>query len=515
MRIQGALLGLPASFLLCALTDAKDVHGQTPASQDEQPRQIIPLAIRKMGLDVGEKFYPDQYYGFESDDDGSDEVTGASYSSKTDSFGRSLASLFSFGRRSPSIAISPDSIHERQEEHADSRWPVAARRTFARDDSSLLVNTSEATSIPRLFPPAYLPPFSIHQETSLSDQDSTNDAAAAAAAAAAPAELFRRAADALSRLQKRQWGCPSGTNSCVGIGYPYSCCSSTEKCYKVTDTGLGPVGCCPEGESCGGAVSDCSPDSTACPESLGGGCCIAGYVCEGVGCVKSGGLSTATVAKTSATTSTTTSTIVASTGQPTTIVVTVVVTETPGGTLTTRTTTITSTPRANTASTTTGAGVAPVKPTLTTTDSGLPAGYCPTGFYACLASAGGGCCQTGRDCQTTSCPPAAAMTTIVNDNGITVVVPATAAAAAATEASATCASGWFLCGANAGPVAGCCPSGYSCGTASCSLKGASAATVQKELPTGTGDSSSTSGSQRTSAGWGLLALLILPLALAL
>ena len=97
--------------------------------------------------------------------------------------------------------------------------------------------------------------------------------------------------------------------------------------------------------------------------------------------------------------------------------------------------------------------------------------FCPTGFYACVASAGGGCCQTGRDCQTTSCPPVQ-MTTIVNSNGITVAVPATGVPAATTG---TCANGWFICGKEAGPVAGCCPSGYSCGTASCTAQAARSA----------------------------------------
>ncbi|CAK7206992.1 hypothetical protein SEUCBS139899_009800 [Sporothrix eucalyptigena] len=450
-----------------------------------------------MGLDVGEKFYPEQYYSFESDGDTTIEAEAPIYSRKTDSFGRSLASLFSFGRRSPSIATSPDPIHERED---GGRWPVAARRTFPRDEDTLIANSSEAISIARLFPPAYLPPFSIHHETADNDESAADNAAL---------ELFRRAADALSRLQHRQWGCPTGTTSCEDIGYPYSCCTNTEKCYKVTDTGLGPVGCCPEGETCGGAVSDCTSDSTACPESLGGGCCIAGYVCEGVGCVKSSASGTTTIAKTSTTTSTTT----AATGQQSTVVVTVVVTETSSGTPITRTTTITSTTSSKTSSSS-GGGVAPVKPTLTTTDSSLPSGYCPTGYYACLASAGGGCCQTGRNCETTSCPPAAAMTTIVNTNGITIAVPATAAAAATTS-SATCAAGWFLCGANAGPVAGCCPSGYSCGTASCSLTGASATTVQKELPTNGGDGSSTSSGSKSNSGSWSLALVVATLPLLL
>ncbi|CAK7564945.1 MAG: hypothetical protein SEPTF4163_002851 [Sporothrix epigloea] len=491
MLFQKALLGLPASFFFFAPIDADSVYNQSP--REELSRRFIPLAIRKMGLDEGEKFYPEQYYGFQSEDYRIDVVQDSIRNSKSDNFGRSSVSLFSFGRRSPSIATSPDSRHRRQDHEDGGRWPAAARST--RENSSLLTNVTDAIYTERLFPPAYLPPFSIHQEASDSSERHDNGGEIESF------KLFRRAADALARLKRRQWGCPTGTTSCESIGYPYSCCSETEKCYKVTDTGLGPVGCCPEGETCGGAVSDCTSSSTACPESLGGGCCIAGYVCEGVGCVKKSSSGTTTAAKTSTTTSTT----VVSTNQPTTIVVTVVVTETPNGTPTTRTTTITSTHSAKTTSTSSEGGVAPLKPTLTASDSGLPAGYCPTGYYACLASAGGGCCQTGRDCLTTSCPPTAAMTTILNTNGITVVVPETAAAAA-TAASATCASGWFLCGTNAGPVAGCCPSGYSCGTASCLRTGASATTVQKEPTTSSGHPGSTGSGSRAKSGWSLLAV---------
>lgn len=72
------------------------------------------------------------------------------------------------------------------------------------------------------------------------------------------------------------------------------------------------------------------------------------------------------------------------------------------------------------------------------------------------------------------------MTTIINDNGITVVVPAAGATAVSTGA---CASGWYMCGSDAGPIAGCCPSGYSCGTASCSvLADGATATIAKALP---------------------------------
>lgn len=79
--------------------------------------------------------------------------------------------------------------------------------------------------------------------------------------------------------------CPSGTNSCTSIGYPNSCCSSSQTCILIADTGLGPVGCCPAGSTCSGSISSCAAGNTACPSSLGGGCCIPGYTCSGVGCM--------------------------------------------------------------------------------------------------------------------------------------------------------------------------------------------------------------------------------------
>lgn len=153
----------------------------------------------------------------------------------------------------------------------------------------------------------------------------------------------------------------------------------------------------------------------------------------------------------------------------------------------TKTTTKTVPPVTSGSKTTTDDGGAspPVRPTSSSQDQSGTNTYCPTGFYACLASAGGGCCQTGRDCKTTSCPPVKS-TTIVDGNGITVVVPATAVPTA--DATATCAGGWFLCGKDVGPKPGCCPSGYDCGTASCLLvQGGATASVAKDLPgSGTG-----------------------------
>jgi hypothetical protein len=93
--------------------------------------------------------------------------------------------------------------------------------------------------------------------------------------------LLRRA---VAALERRQWACPGGTNSCQNIGYPNSCCQSGEACVVIQDTGLGPVGCCPAGLTCGGTISACAAGETPCGSEIGGGCCIPGYVCHGVGC---------------------------------------------------------------------------------------------------------------------------------------------------------------------------------------------------------------------------------------
>lgn len=175
-------------------------------------------------------------------------------------------------------------------------------------------------------------------------------------------------------------------------------------------------------------------------------------------------------------------------GSPSTVIVTLTVTATSSAAPTTETETTTITPSGDGSAT----GRPPWRPTGSSSDAdsasttAAPTSQdeptqtgCPTGFYGCLATHGGGCCRTDRDCQTHDCP-AASSTTLVS-GGVTVVVPATDVPKA--TASATCAGGWFLCGEGAGPVAGCCPSGYDCGTASCFTAGASqTGSVQKEAP---------------------------------
>ncbi|UNI20585.1 hypothetical protein JDV02_006657 [Purpureocillium takamizusanense] len=299
-------------------------------------------------------------------------------------------------------------------------------------------------------------------------------------------QALRRAAAALALLRKRAASCPTGMTSCADQGSPNKCCQKGTYCTDVPDTMVGHVACCPDGSKCGGGVGDCPAGATSCPADLGGGCCIPGYVCQGVGCVPS---ASATQSPSAPLTITSTQTTMVG-GSPSTVIVTLTVTRTSSAapTTETQTTTVTasgggsatgrppwrqtgsSSDSESTSATTTAAPTSQGEPTQT---------GCPTGFYGCMATHGGGCCRTDRDCQTHDCP-AGSSTTLVS-GGLTVVVPATDVPKA--TASATCAGGWFLCGKDAGPVAGCCPSGYDCGTASCFTAGASqTGSVQKEAP---------------------------------
>lgn len=197
-----------------------------------------------------------------------------------------------------------------------------------------------------------------------------------------------------------------------------------------------------------------------------------------------------------------TSTTTAEGGEPSTVVVTVIITESdePGTVTSTRTSTVAPS-STSVSSASHSAAIPPFRPTSSesettessTTETGSD--YCPTGFYACLARDGGGCCRSGQGCGTTDCPSSPS-TTIMTD-GVTVVVPLADVPTGTGQTSEPCASGWYLCGQNAGPVAGCCPSGYDCGTASClTVTASQTAEVQKQFPD--------SGAERQSfGGWSI------------
>lgn len=283
----------------------------------------------------------------------------------------------------------------------------------------------------------------------------------------------------LAILQKKAFQCPTGTSNCSSIGYPNSCCATDETCFQITDTGLGPVGCCPSGGNCGGTITNCASPNSPCAADVGGGCCIPNYVCAEIGCVINPSLvvivtttRTMTVISSSPTTFTQTSTIT-STRSPSSISSTIPQTSPSGST---------------TITTTSASGVVPVRPTGDSTTSStigssiVTGDTCPTGFYACSAHYQGGCCRTGRNCDTTSCPPTSS-TTIIS-SGITVAVPVGSAATTA-QREGTCAQGWSSCAASLG--GDCCPSGWNCGMASCESVGPTSTQVlQKEVPGGAG-----------------------------
>ncbi|KAF8863626.1 hypothetical protein BDZ45DRAFT_798207 [Acephala macrosclerotiorum] len=477
MRLDSSILALPASILaLIALHTTSALSAEEDQSPKQWPYNLpphvkywpedppnrrrdleaveehlrmgrSPVGVMKMSTDEGEKFYM-EYWQFE----GEIGQTGI--------------------LRAPSSSL---------------------RRRDQGEEARLLANASAEL--------LFRPPFMLHTEDS--NAWSYEDLKARRALEA------RNAAEALAMLEKRGFTCPTGTADCSSIGYPNSCCATSETCFAITDTGLGPVGCCPTGTTCGGTITTCNAPNTACADNLGGGCCIPNYVCAGVGCVINSSMVVTTII-------TQTVTITASSStQTSTIVITT--TSTSSSSLSTSSTctssyqscpaslgggccptdrvcvsgascapistTTTSTISTSTTGTSTATGVPPVRPTSdsstsTFSDSSATGASCPTGFYACEAYYAGGCCRTGRNCQTTSCPPISS-TTIISGS-VTVVVPV-GSAATVTSPTGTCATGWSTCAPSDG--GNCCPSGWSCGTASCSSVAATTtALLQKESP---------------------------------
>lgn len=88
-------------------------------------------------------------------------------------------------------------------------------------------------------------------------------------------------------LSRQDFQCPNGTVPCT-LPNPNVCCSYGETRQRVEDlgTGQGNIGCCPDGQTCGGdLLSTCAPGYSSCPNSLGGGCCIPGFTCFDDGCI--------------------------------------------------------------------------------------------------------------------------------------------------------------------------------------------------------------------------------------
>ena len=125
-----------------------------------------------------------------------------------------------------------------------------------------------------------------------------------------------------------------------------------------------------------------------------------------------------------------------------------------------------------------GAPVRPTSATVVTTSesSTITATACPAGFYQCSAYYNGGaCCQVGRDCALTSCPPHETSSVLVSDGVTILVAPTGPAANDGVGEQGSCANGWYSCDSDVG--GGCCPSGFACGTASCTVLGSATATA--------------------------------------
>lgn len=159
--------------------------------------------------------------------------------------------------------------------------------TSAHSDSSpTAIKKLSPDSNQKIFPHHLA--FSIPIISSLQDQDDASNYTYSPAYAPHSDEtehsVLRRAAEVLALLQRRQ-SCPTNMKSCFGVGSGVKCCQEGTYCVYVGDVSPGGIACCPDGASCGGGVGECPDGSTSCSADSGGGCCIPGYVCEGLGCM--------------------------------------------------------------------------------------------------------------------------------------------------------------------------------------------------------------------------------------
>lgn len=296
---------------------------------------------------------------------------------------------------------------------------------------------------------------------------------------------------AINPFEKRDFKCPTGTTACTSIGRSDRCCGSGETCEIVADTGHGNVGCCPSWKTCSGVIESCQSGYTACSQALGGGCCIPGYDCVEGGCKwiscfifsfacchrELGVWMLLLIDLLGAYI-----TVITVSIHSTVVLSTVTYSTKPQDTTSASTSYSSSTTSPHSSMSTTNDGLAPpARPTNLSTVTSATRGsdVCPTGFYACSAVYQGGCCRTGRDCDTTSCPTTSS-TTIISD-GVTIVAPV----ATTTQHSGgnRCAQGWFHCADTVG--GGCCPMGFACG-ASCTARDiAIGTTIAKEQATAT------------------------------
>lgn len=445
MLLPSQLLALPQSllwFLAATRLHAVDVELQWPQyvpqhlrlfpeseqlyKRHEEVRHRMamqsPLGIRKMSGDPSEMFFVD-YWGFDGEQP------------REPGFDLEIA-VKNISRPAPEA-------EQTQEPHR------AAHRARSRDVESFIPSANSTVVFD------LLPPLLLHSTTQ------------------SPLPKLPRN---LAHLFPRSFQCPQDTQPCNSIARPNSCCSTSETCVLIPDTGLGDVGCCPRGQSCSGSsVGSCNAQQgyTSCPNSSNGGCCIPNFTCEDIGCV-AGSTSTTTTGVIVTETVTPGANTVTSTSSPSLSPVTT--TQTILDTATFTETSSSQQPSTVTVYTT-------LTPATTTAiviaNSAAPSSACPSAYQSCAASLGGGCCPIDRACGSSSlCLPlttatATATTTVASaappvrptsDN------PSSASAPEETYAGSggVCPTGYYMCSAYYMPGA-CCQVGRDCSSTSCPI----------------------------------------------
>lgn len=148
------------------------------------------------------------------------------------------------------------------------RISIPGPRRRAPESSNPDVGAGNATIMLPL-----LPPFLLHADDTQTSLNPTSNN-----------RFLRFPRGILPSLEKRGFQCPAGTSDCSFVSRPNTCCATGETCQIITDTGLGDVGCCGQGQTCSGKVTTCDAGYTSCPNNPGGGCCMPGYSCVDVGC---------------------------------------------------------------------------------------------------------------------------------------------------------------------------------------------------------------------------------------
>ncbi|KAI3398189.1 hypothetical protein diail_9666 [Diaporthe ilicicola] len=142
--------------------------------------QRLPTAIRKLSPDAGEKLLH-EYFAFSQDD-------------------KEVAQV-----------------------GTQAQPAMLAKGVLDVEEEELLAANSSASI-------SYRAPFAPHFDSHLATRENEDGASGW--------HLFQRAKNAMARLEKRQFACPTGTSDCSAIGFPNSCCQTgTEraKCNRYGD----------------------------------------------------------------------------------------------------------------------------------------------------------------------------------------------------------------------------------------------------------------------------------------